>query len=141
MFDPSREQARRFFIEAWRKRRQRQLLSPLEDLAAHLVALHPEYHAVLEEGEAAVWREWTPQEGQSNPFLHLALHLAVEEQLSIDQPPGLRAAFSALLARSDDRHAALHAVIECLAATLWQAQKSQCPPDGEAYLECVRRKG
>lgn len=140
MFDPSRDQARRFFIDAWRKHLARDVVSPLEDAAIRLVALHPEYHGLLAEGETALEREWTPESGEANPFLHLSLHLAVEEQLAIDQPPGLRAAFEALLARQDDRHAALHVLLECLGETLWRAQKSQSPPDGGAYVECVRRK-
>jgi hypothetical protein len=140
MFDPSREQARRFFIEAWRKHRAREVVSPLEDMAIRLIALHPEYHGLLEDGEAALAREWTPESGEANPFLHLSLHLAIEEQLSIDQPPGLRAAFEALLARHGERHAALHDVLECLGETMWRAQKSQSPPDGEAYVECVKRR-
>lgn len=140
MFDPTRDQARRFFIDAWRKHLARDVVSPLEDAAIRLVALHPEYHGLLAEGEAALQREWTPESGEANPFLHLSLHLAVEEQISIDQPPGLRAAFEALLARRGDRHAALHDVLECLGETMWRAQKSQSPPDGEAYVECIRRK-
>ncbi|MDT3735976.1 MAG: DUF1841 family protein [Denitratisoma sp.] len=140
MFNPSRDQARRFFIEAWRKHRAKEVVSPLEDAAIRLVAQHPEYHGLLDDGEAALAREWTPESGEANPFLHLSLHLAIEEQLSIDQPPGLRAAFEALLARSGDRHAALHGVLECLGEAMWRAQKSQSPPDGEAYVECVRRK-
>ncbi len=140
MFDPSRDQARRFFIEAWRKHRERHLVSALEDIAIRLIGEHPEYHALLDSGEDALSREWTPASGQTNPFLHLSLHLAVEEQLAIDQPPGLRAAFEALLARRGDRHDALHDVLECLGETMWRAQKSQSPPDGEAYVECVRRK-
>jgi len=140
VFDPTRDQARRFFIDAWRKHLARDVVSPLEDAAIRLVALHPEYHGLLAEGEAALQREWTPESGEANPFLHLSLHLAVEEQISIDQPPGLRAAFEALLARRGDRHAALHDVLECLGETMWRAQKSQSPPDGEAYVECIRRK-
>lgn len=140
MFDPTRDQARRFFIDAWRKHLARDVVTPIEDAAIRLVALHPEYHGLLAEGEAALQREWTPESGEANPFLHLSLHLAVEEQLSIDQPPGLRAAFEALLARRGDRHDALHDVLECLGETMWRAQKSQSPPDGEAYVECVRRK-
>ena len=141
MFDPSREQARRFFLEAWRKHRAREIVSPLESLAADLVALHPEYHALLDDREAALAGEWTPEGGEANPFLHLSLHLAVEEQLSIDQPPGLRSAFEALLARHGERHAALHEVLECLGEALWQAGKSRSAPDGDAYVECVRRRG
>ncbi len=140
MFNPSRDQVRQFFIDAWRKHRAREVVSPLEDAAIRLVMLHPEYHGLLEESETALAREWTPESGEANPFLHLSLHLAVEEQLGIDQPAGLRAAFEARLARHGERHAALHDVLECLGETMWRAQKSQSPPDGEAYIECVRRK-
>lgn len=141
MFDPTRDQARLFFLEAWRKHGAKEFVSPLEDAAIRLISLHPEYHRLLEDRETALAREWTPESGEANPFLHLSLHLAVEEQLSIDQPPGLRTAFEGLLARHGDRHAALHDVLECLGETMWRAQKSQSPPDGEAYVECVRRKG
>ena len=140
MFSPSRDQSRRFFIDAWRKQGQGQPLTPLEQLAAELVRIHPEYHALLGGSEAALAREWTPEQGVTNPFLHLSLHLAIEEQLSIDQPPGLRAIFDALLARHGERHPALHEVLECLGETIWRAQRDQAAPDGVAYLDCLRRR-
>jgi hypothetical protein len=140
MFNPSRDEARRFLVEAWRKRLDALPATPLETLAADLVALHPEYHALLEGGDAALAREWTPEDGETNPFLHLSLHLAIAEQLQIDQPPGIRAACEALTARHGDRHAALHDILDCLGETIWRAQRDRTPPDGEAYLECMRRK-
>lgn len=115
------------------------MLEPLEDIAAGIVALHPEYQALLEEGDVS--REFSPDAGETNPFLHLSLHLAIEEQLGIDQPPGIRAAFEQILARLGDRHEALHQVLDCLGETLWRAQRDNTPLDGEAYLECLRRKG
>ena len=139
MFNPSRDQARQFLINAWVKRRSRLPGTPMDTLAADLIDLHPEYHALLE-AEDALTREWTPEQGETNPFLHLSLHLAIEEQLSIDQPPGIRPAFNVLQSRRGDRHDALHAVLECLGEMIWRAQKSGLPPDGEAYLDCVRRK-
>ena len=138
MFNPTRDQARQFLVDAWRKRREKLPATPLETLAADLVGLHPEYHALLEAADALT-REWTPEQGETNPFLHLSLHLAIEEQLSIDQPPGSRAAFEALLARRGDRHAALHAVLDCLGETVWRAQRDRRPLDGAAYLDCLRR--
>lgn len=141
MFNPSRDQARRFFIDAWHKRiTPGMVATPLELMAADIVALHPEYHGLLADAEKALSAEWRADSGQLNPFLHLSLHLAVEEQLSIDQPPGLRKAFSDLLMRRPDRHEALHDVLECLGETVWKAQRDRSPPDGQAYLECVRHK-
>jgi hypothetical protein len=140
MFNPSRDQARRFFLDAWKKRNERLPLTPLETIAADLVGLHPEYHALLAAGESALAREWTPEQGETNPFLHLSLHLAIEEQLSIDQPPGIRAAFDTLLARRADRHAALHEVLECLGEAIWRSQRDRAPLDAAAYLDCLRRR-
>jgi hypothetical protein len=140
MLEPSREQARAFFFETWRKYRAGELLSGLEAMALELILLHPEYHAVLEQSERTREREYLPELGETNPFLHLSLHLALEEQLSIDQPPGIAARFAALLARHGERHAALHAALDCLAEMVWRAQREGLPPDGAAYLECLRRQ-
>lgn len=139
MFNPSRDQARQFLIDAWRKRTGSLPATPLETLAADIVALHPEYHALLSAPDALT-REWTPEDGSMNPFLHLSLHLAIEEQLSIDQPPGIRTAFESRLRRHGDRHAALHDVLECLGETIWRAGRDRAPLDGAAYVDCVRRR-
>lgn len=139
MFNPSRDQVRLFFIEAWRKEQAREVLTPLESMAADIARLHPEYHTLLAQGAAALAQEWTPESGTANPFLHLSLHLAIEEQLSIDQPIGIRAAFDALLAKRGERHEALHAVLECLGETIWNAQRNGGAFDGAAYLDCIRR--
>lgn len=140
LFNPTRDQARQFFIDAWRKHRAGASLSALEDVAAELIFQHPEYHALLED-PAAVTRDFRPEDGQINPFLHLSLHLAIHEQLSINQPHGLREAFDACLSHhAGDRHAALHDVLEALGETLYEAQRSGQPPDGLAYVEKVQRR-
>lgn len=140
MFNPSRDQVRSFFIEAWRKHSAREVLTPMETIAADIVQLHPEYHALLGDA-AALERDFPPEGGQMNPFLHLSLHLAIEEQLSIDQPPGIRAAFDAACARHGERHAALHDALESLGEVLFEAQRSGRPPDGAAYVDRLRRRG
>jgi hypothetical protein len=139
MFNPSRDQARRFLIDAWQKRQAKLPATPLETIAADIVALHPEYHTLLE-GADALTREWTPEDGATNPFLHLSLHLAIAEQLSIDQPPGIRAAFESRRSQDGDHHAALHDILDCLGETLWRAQRERTPLDAAAYLDCVRRR-
>ena len=144
MFNPSRDQARRFFIDAWRKQQQNLPMTQMEFMAADIVRMHPEYHDLLGDGttdlEELLARDWTPEQGEENPFLHLSLHLAVEEQLSIDQPPGIRDIFNGLAARHGERHAALHDVLECLGETIWRSQRDKAPPDGAAYLDCLRRR-
>ena len=140
MFSPSRDEARRFLIDAWRKFRAQAPLTPLESMAARLVALHPEYHALLEAGDEHLDRDWRPEHGETNPFLHLSLHLAVAEQLSIDQPRGLVAHFERLKTSRGDEHAALHAVLDCLGETVWHAQRHGAPPDATVYLGCLERQ-
>lgn len=140
MFAPTRDEARRFMIGAWAKFRAGEPLTDMERLVASLVAMHPEYHALVEDGERHVERDWTPDGGAMNPFLHLSLHLAVAEQLAIDQPPGIRAEFERLRAARGDEHTALHAVLECLGETMWQAQRLGTGPDAAVYLACLRRQ-
>ena len=141
MFAPTRDEARRFLTEAWKKFRAGQPLSALEQRVVDIVSLHPEYHDLLEHAERHLERDWDPEGGTMNPFLHLSLHLAVAEQLAIDQPAGLRAEYDRLRSARGDQHAALHAVLECLGEVVWQAQRTQSPPDGALYLECLRRQG
>jgi hypothetical protein len=140
MFSPSREQARRFFFDTWRRYLDGQPLEPLGRSALAVMLLHPEYHGMLEQPERYVDQDYLPESGDLNPFLHLSLHLAVAEQLSIDQPPGLRAEYERMRAALGDEHEALHAVLECLGETLWEAQRNNLPPDERVYLECLRRK-
>lgn len=139
MFNPSRDQARQFLIDAWRKRVGKLPATALETLAADIVTMHPEYQELLSAPDALT-REWTPEDGAMNPFLHLSLHLAIEEQLSIDQPPGIRALFESRRARHGSHHDALHDILECLGETLWRAQRDRAPLDGAAYLECIKRR-
>ncbi len=137
MFDPSREQVRETFFAAWRKYRAGAPLVGIESLALDAVLLHPEYHDVLSLPARFRDKDYTDE---SNPFLHMSLHVALEEQLSIDQPPGIARLFNELLLRRKERHEALHEAIECLAETVWRAQRDRAPPDARAYLECLARK-
>ena len=137
MFDPSRDQVRDTFFGAWQKYRAGQPLAGIESLALDVILLHPEYHGVL--SLPAKFRE-KDYSDEANPFLHMSLHIALEEQLSIDQPPGICAHFQRLAARHGGRHEALHQAIECLAETMWRAQRDNAPPDAAAYLSCLARR-
>ena len=137
MFDPSREEVREMFFATWRKYRAGEPLAGIETIALQVILLHPEYHQLLDHPERYRDRDYVDE---SNPFLHMSLHLALEEQLSIDQPPGIRAAWDRLLERWGDRHEALHQALECLAETVWRAQRDAAPPDAAAYLECLEKK-
>lgn len=140
MFSPSQQDVRRFFCEAHAKQQRGEVLAPMEALAADWIALHPEYHAELADLDAALAASYTVEEGRSNPFLHLSMHLSISEQLAIDQPPGIKQAFELLAAKRGSAHEAQHELMECLGEMIWTSQRSGLPPDGAAYIDCVRRR-
>lgn len=140
MFNPSRDQARNMFFDTWRKYRAREALSGIETLVIDVVLRHPEYHPILDQPEQYLERDYAPEQGETNPFLHMSIHLAITEQLSIDQPAGVKARYQALLAQTGDAHAAQHEVMDCLAEMIWQAQRNQTPPDAGLYLACLDNK-
>jgi hypothetical protein len=140
MFAPSQADVRRFFCDAWRKQRDGAVLTPLESLAADWIAEHPEYQADLADVDAALAAQFDVEAGRTNPFLHLSMHLSISEQVSIDQPRGIKQAFELLAAKRGSAHAAQHEVMECLGEMMWASQRSGLPPDGDKYIECVRRR-
>lgn len=140
MFQPSQHDVRSFFCTTWRKQRDALPLSPLEAQAAQWIDAHPEYHATLADEAAALAASFEVEGGRENPFLHLAMHLSIGEQTGIDQPKGIRQAVQLLAAKHGSLHQAHHEVMECLGRMIWESQRSGLPPDGQAYIECVRRR-
>ncbi len=137
MFNPSREQVRQFFTDAWARHKSGGVLTPLETIAARIMEQHPEYRADLEDPQADQ-RDYSVEEGRSNPFLHMSMHLAIQEQVSIDQPPGIRQAYEKLAARLGP-HETEHVIMEALGQVIWEAQRLGTPPDNEKYLDLIRR--
>jgi hypothetical protein len=144
MFQPTRNEVRQFFCEAWRKHLSHDTPSPQERIAIACMLEHPEYHHWLESPQLALTQEFTGDDGRENPFLHLSMHLALEEQLSIDQPHGVRHGFEALQQRCTSRHDAAHQAMECLGEILWRTQRglisADMPTINDAYLECLCRR-
>ena len=140
MFSPSQADVRRFFCAVYDKRLQQQPMEAIETLASQWIAEHPEYHVELSDVDAALARLGEPDALRDNPFLHLSMHLSISEQCSIDQPPGIRQAVELLAVRRGDLHAAHHEVMECLGSMLWESQRAGRPPDGQAYIDAVRRR-
>lgn len=135
--DAERSELRRRYRDAWQRHRDRLPLEPLDALLAEVIQLHPEYHALLEGDPEALARDWRPEQGATNPFLHMGLHVAIREQVATDRPTGIRAAHAALAARCGDVHDAEHEMIERLAEALWRAQRDGSLPDEQAYLEAI----
>src|SRR5690606_4297362 len=138
MFNPSRDQVREFFLETWRRHRAAEVLTPLESMARDWIIEHPGYPGDLEHPDAMT-AEYPVEHGRTNPFLHLSMHLAIAEQLSIDHPHGIRAAYQKLVARSD-AHQAAHEIMECLGQVVWEAQRLGTPLDSDAYIDLIRQR-
>jgi hypothetical protein len=126
------------YLEAWQAQQAGKPLDPLQSLLAKIIAMHPEYHVLLEKGEDALEQDFSPEQGQSNPFLHMGMHIAIHEQLSTNRPKGLVEVYQQLLGKMGDAHEVEHAMMECLGQALWEAQRNNIAPDEQAYLACVK---
>jgi len=139
LFNPSRDEVRRFFCDTWQKQHANTILTPLEMLAGRWMEEHPEYHALLSDSESALSQDYTPERGETNPFLHLSMHLSISEQISIDQPLGIRHVASVLAQRLDSEHAAQHRIMECLGQVLWESQRDGGQLSPEKYLLALKQ--
>ncbi len=139
IFGQDRDELRKMYTDAWKKRCDGVPMSPLETQIADVIDLHPEYHDAMVAARLA--RDYTPEEGETNPFLHMGLHLGIREQVATNRPQGIAQIFNNLAKQLGDPHAAEHQMIDCLAETLWEAQSRTTAPDEQQYLERLRRLG
>lgn len=133
IFGQDRDELRKMYVDAWQKRCDQKPMTPLETQIADIVAAHPEYHAAVT-GEN-LHRDYTPGGGQANPFLHMGLHLGIREQIATNRPAGIASIFRDLAENGGDAHGAEHRMIDCLAETLWEAQRQNRAPDEAQYLQ------
>lgn len=130
---------RQFFCDCWKKKQQGAVLEPLESQIASVIVEHPEYHAILENPDQAKAREYLPEMNETNPFLHMGMHLGIREQVATNRPDGVTELIQQLVLKLGD-HEAEHQAMDCLAEALWQAQQSATSPDDLRYLECLKEK-
>lgn len=138
VFTQDRDALRQQYHDVWHKMQISGILTALEQMIADVIALHPEYHPILS-APVQAGQEYFVENGQTNPYLHMGLHIAIREQLSIDRPAGIVLAYQRLLSKTADQHTAEHLIIDCLAEQLWLAQQQQQPPSEMAYLKAVQR--
>lgn len=140
LYNPSRDQARQFLFDAWTKFKQHLTLTDLEKIAVEVMQMHPEYHSVLDAPERYMQQQYFPEMGETNPFLHLSLHLSVIEQISINQPIGIAKIYDTLCQKHHDKHMAQHDLLECLAETIWHSQRNSIPLDSAHYLNLLNQR-
>jgi hypothetical protein len=137
IFGQDRDELRRRYSDAWANAKRGAALSPLDAQIVKVIEEHPEYQSVIESSSPSI--EFPPEQGQSNPYLHMGLHLAVREQLATNRPLGIREIFEQIARVAGDSHTAEHAMLECLAESLWDAQRAQALPDERLYLERLKQ--
>lgn len=140
MMSAQRENLRRYYLTCWQKQQAGLALEGLEKQVAAVILEHPEYHPIFSNSDQAMQQDYAPEEGNTNPFLHMGLHLGLREQVSTDRPVGIRDIYENLAERYG-QHESEHLMMECLVANLWQAQQQQEPPDENAYLDCLVKLG
>ena len=139
MFTNDRNQLRKLFFASWQKFQSGDAMEPLEQMIAQIIQQHPEYHILLRDEDAHLDKDYTPEMGETNPFLHMSMHIAIVEQLSIDRPAGIKNLYQQLLSKYGDSHVVEHHIMECLGQMMWEAQRNQAMPDDQQYMECLRK--
>ncbi len=140
MFGQDRNQLRQMYFDVWRKQQSGELMQPLEAMIAEVIVLHSEYHTLLEQGENALDKDFLPEMGETNPFMHMGMHIAIREQLATDRPDGIVLVHKKLLLRLRDVHEVDHQIMECLGESLWEAQRNNSVPNESQYLQCVQQR-
>lgn len=140
MFNPSVEDVRNFFYDTYQKGSNREPLTDMEKIAFSVMLEHPEYQQILENKAKYFDSQWNVENGATNPFLHMSLHITIHEQLSINQPPGIKELYTEITKKYSDHHDAIHQMIDCLGEMIWHAQKNQQMPDVNIYFSCLRNK-
>ena len=137
LFSHDRAQIREVFFQAWRHYRDQRPLDGVEKRIVTIALRHPEYHTILESPDIYHDSDYLPETGKTNPFLHMGMHITIEEQLALDQPKGIQHYYQQLLIHTPDDHAVQHKIMECLSEILWQAQRNHTLPNDVAYLACL----
>lgn len=140
LFNPSRDEVREFFFNTWHKFKQNHALEGVEIIAVQVMQSHPEYHAILGDVKRYMQQQYFPEMGETNPFLHMSLHTSILEQISINQPIGIATIYQQLIAKHQNELDAQHDLIDCLAETIWQAQRNQQSLNVENYLLLMQQK-
>ena len=139
MFTNDRNQLRKMFFHSWQKFQTGEAMEPLEQMVAQIIQQHPEYHSLLDDEDTHLDKDYTPEMGETNPFLHMSMHIAIVEQLSIDRPAGIKNLYQQLVNKYGDSHSVEHQIMECLGQMMWEAQRNQAMPDDQQYMECLRK--
>ena len=138
IFSNDRDKLRQTFYTVWQKAKNQQILEPLESIIAEVIQMHPEYQPLLEQSNT-LKKDFLPEMGETNPFLHMSMHIAIKEQMQAKKPAGIEPLYQKSLKKTRDAHKTEHIILECLGEALWKAQRNNQMPDEKAYLRCIKK--
>jgi len=139
LFGQDRNQLRQVYFQSWHKFKNKLPIEPMESLIGNLIQRHPEYHDFFNQSEDNQDKDFSPEMGQTNPFLHLGMHISIQEQLGTQRPPELTTLYQSLCTKLGDAHEAEHKIMDCLGEMLWSAQRNNQPPNETTYIECIKK--
>ena len=139
IFGQDRDQLRRIWFESWKNYTEGKTLIPLHLELVNIIKLHPEYRVIFDKPDEYLGKEYLPEFGETNPFLHMSMHQGIHEQLSSGRPKGIRKVYEKLCQQIGDAHETEHAMMEGFAETLWQAQRTGTLPDENSYLKRIKK--
>lgn len=129
---------RQVFWDAWQKAQADLPLNALEVRVARVIQMHQEYHCFFTDMDDFLERDFQLDDGM-NPYLHLSLHLALEEQAATKHPPEMaRALYHLITVDGLERHEALHKILEILAESVYESQRTGGEPDVLDYAEQLK---
>lgn len=138
LYGNNRSEIRAHYHEAYRKFKAGEVLTPLENQLIEIINLHPEYHYLFNDPEANLYQDFSADEGQSNPYLHMAMHAAIRDQIQLNQPQGIREIYQKLLQKIVDPHEVEHLMMDVLVEEIWQTMRNNKNFDGNVYLEKLK---
>jgi len=143
MFSQDRSQLRKMFFDAWTKSQNisnnKPSLTAMDEIIINIINLHPEYHDMLRNENDFIDKDYLPENGEANPFLHMAMHISIHEQLSTQRPAQITDLYQQLLSKYQDQHTVEHQMMECLGQMIWQAQRDNVLPDESLYINCLKK--
>lgn len=131
MFTQERQDLRAFYFDCWSKYQKKQPLDPLEQQIVFQIEQHPEYQAFFESREKCLDKDFFFGFESANPFLHLGLHLALEDQIKTNRPHGIQTLYQNAC-KKHEAHTVAHHFMQCLAEALQEARGGM--PDEREYL-------
>jgi hypothetical protein len=134
-----RESNRQRLHEVWVAAKAGRPLAGEEAAYAKAMLDHPEYHNAWEFADQVGAAEYVVD--GANPFLHITVHVIIENQLAQGDPPEVAKTLERLLGQGMGRHGAIHAIAAAFMEVAFPAFQGREPFNTKRYIKKVRRLG